>query len=210
MRTTAQSGQRWVVKSGDSQPSLAAPSPLDTYLGFNHFANLTQSPTGKAFGVIACVCRPTARGKLKLDSADPQTLPRVSLNRLSVESDTQILIEAVVMLRRILAQVPLQSQVLSMSFSDGTKVPTDPARLRRTLVKHVDSTLHVTASASMGPSNNPMAVVDEQGQMHGLHGLWVADASIFPDVPSVATNPTVIMAAEYIADRIKQAGRPRP
>ncbi|MBA4363423.1 MAG: hypothetical protein C0411_22230, partial [Pseudomonas sp.] len=30
-------------------------------------------------------------------------------------------------------------------------------------------------------------------------GLRVVDASIFPDVPSVATNITVIAAAEHIA-----------
>ncbi|AJO77938.1 MULTISPECIES: GMC family oxidoreductase [Pseudomonas] len=188
------------------QSSLAAADQLDIYLGFNHFANLAQSPTGKAFGIIACACRPRSRGKLELESADPRALPRVSLNLLSVESDIQILIEAVAMMRRIAAHEPLRSQAVSIHFSDGSEVPTDLKSLREAIVKQVDSTLHVTSSAPMGPLGDPLAVLDEQGRVYGLSGLRVADASIFPDVPSVATNPTVIMAAEYIADRIKQAG----
>ncbi|WP_288709058.1 GMC oxidoreductase [uncultured Serratia sp.] len=32
-----------------------------------------------------------------------------------------------------------------------------------------------------------------------MHGLRVVDASIFPDVPSVATNVTTIATAEHIA-----------
>nr|WP_256858634.1 GMC oxidoreductase [Pseudomonas synxantha] len=192
------------------QSSLAAPNELDIYLGFNHFANLAQSPTGKAFGIIACACWPRSRGKLELESVDPYALPRVSLNLLSVESDIKILIEAVAMMKRIAAQEPLKSQVVTIHFSDGSEVPTDPHSLREAIIKHVDSTLHVTSSAPMGPIGDSLAVLDEQGRVHGLSGLRVADASIFPGVPSVATNPTVIMAAEYIADRMKQAGPYEP
>lgn len=187
------------------QSSLAAPNQLDIYLGFNHFANLSLSPTGKAFGVIACACRPRSRGKLELESDDPRALPRVSLNLLAVESDIQVLVEAVAMMRRIAAHPPLKSQVVSMSFSDGSEVPTDLTSLRNAIAKHVDSTLHVASSAPMGPPWDPLAVLDEQGRVRGVQGLRVADASIFPDVPSVATNPTVIMAAEYIADMMKQS-----
>lgn len=186
------------------QSSLAEKDEIDIYLGFNHFANLAQSPTGKAFGVIACASRPSARGELQLDSADPQTLPRVSLNLLSVESDLQILIEAVEMTRRVLDQEPLKSRAVSVCFSDGSPVPTDFAELKKVIVDHVDSTLHVTSTAPMGSDNDPRAVLDERGRVRGLNGLVVADASVFPDTPSVATNPTVIMAAEYIADMIKQ------
>ncbi len=39
----------------------------------------------------------------------------------------------------------------------------------------------------------------------GVDGLYAGDASIMPDVPSVATNPTVILMAEIVADRIKAA-----
>jgi choline dehydrogenase len=49
-----------------------------------------------------------------------------------------------------------------------------------------------------------MAVVDFQGKVYKVAGLRVVDASIFPDAVSAAPNPTVIMAAEKIADQIKK------
>jgi choline dehydrogenase len=50
----------------------------------------------------------------------------------------------------------------------------------------------------MGLISDPAAVVDSQGRVHGLHGLRVVDASIFPDAMSAATNITTIAAAEHI------------
>jgi choline dehydrogenase len=38
--------------------------------------------------------------------------------------------------------------------------------------------------------------------VRGLKGLRVIDASIFPEIPSTATNLTTIMLAEHIAARI--------
>ena len=58
----------------------------------------------------------------------------------------------------------------------------------------------------MGPHEDPRAVVDENGKVLRVDGLYAGDASIMPDVPSVATNPTVILMAEIVADRIKVAG----
>jgi choline dehydrogenase len=48
-------------------------------------------------------------------------------------------------------------------------------------------------------------VVDENGKVRRLDGLYAGDASIMPDVPSVAINPTVILIAEIVADRVKAA-----
>jgi choline dehydrogenase len=42
-------------------------------------------------------------------------------------------------------------------------------------------------------------VVDAWGKVRGVQGLRVVDASILPDIPSVATNVTTIMVAERIA-----------
>jgi choline dehydrogenase-like flavoprotein len=49
------------------------------------------------------------------------------------------------------------------------------------------------------------AVVDENGKVQRVDGLYAGDASIMPDTPSVAINPTVILMAEIVADRIKAA-----
>ena len=41
---------------------------------------------------------------------------------------------------------------------------------------------HQAGSCKMGPSSDPMAVVDPQLRVHGIWGLRVADTSIMPKV----------------------------
>jgi choline dehydrogenase len=61
---------------------------------------------------------------------------------------------------------------------------------------------HPTSTAPMGGPGDPWAVVDSVGAVKGVDGLRVADASIFPEVPSSTTNITVIMLAERIYQRV--------
>jgi 5-(hydroxymethyl)furfural/furfural oxidase len=52
----------------------------------------------------------------------------------------------------------------------------------------------------MGRDDDPMAVVNTQGQVRGVQGLRVVDASIFPVVPCANTNFPTLMSAEKISD----------
>jgi len=51
----------------------------------------------------------------------------------------------------------------------------------------------------MGTDDDPGAVVDPRGRVHGVESLSVADASIMPAIPSANTNLPTIMIAERIA-----------
>ena len=50
----------------------------------------------------------------------------------------------------------------------------------------------------------PDGVVDERLRVYGLEGLRVADASIFPTMPSGNTNAPSIMVGEKCADLIRE------
>ena len=52
----------------------------------------------------------------------------------------------------------------------------------------------------MGPATDPLAVVNQYGQVHGIQGLRVADASIMPNVIRANTNATTIMIGERVAE----------
>lgn len=55
---------------------------------------------------------------------------------------------------------------------------------------------------------DPDAVVDETGTVIGVDALYVVDASIMPDVPSVNTNLTTLMLAERCGNWLAgRAGR---
>ena len=68
------------------------------------------------------------------------------------------------------------------------------------MLREVTHTHHCAGTCKMGPASDPLAVVDQEGQVHGLQGLRVADASIMPDCVRANTNATVMMIGERIAD----------
>jgi choline dehydrogenase len=51
----------------------------------------------------------------------------------------------------------------------------------------------------VGPATDPDAVVDADGRVHGVDGLYVADASIMPAVTAGNTNMPVTVIGERIA-----------
>ena len=57
----------------------------------------------------------------------------------------------------------------------------------------------------MGLKTDKYAVVNNAGQVHGISGLRVVDASIMPFAPNGNTNAPTIMIAEKISDKILDA-----
>jgi 5-(hydroxymethyl)furfural/furfural oxidase len=66
---------------------------------------------------------------------------------------------------------------------------------------------HCSCSCRMGSEDDPMAVTSPSGQVRGVRGLRVVDASIFPMIPCANTNFPTMMVAEKIADGIVNAER---
>jgi choline dehydrogenase len=58
-----------------------------------------------------------------------------------------------------------------------------------------DTVYHPTSTCSMGP-NPSTSVVDARLRVHGVEGLRVIDASIFPTITSGNTNAPTVMVAE--------------
>jgi 5-(hydroxymethyl)furfural/furfural oxidase len=71
----------------------------------------------------------------------------------------------------------------------------------------VTGTGHVCGTCRIGRPGDPMAVCDPAGQVYGVSGLRVADASLMPTVPSGNTHIPVVMVAERISDAIRAAAR---
>jgi choline dehydrogenase-like flavoprotein len=51
----------------------------------------------------------------------------------------------------------------------------------------------------MGTTDNPLAVTDAKGRVHGLDNVFVADCSIMPVIPRANTNLPAIVLGERIA-----------
>lgn len=70
-------------------------------------------------------------------------------------------------------------------------------------------TWHVSGTCRMGAADDPGAVTDPQGRVRGVPGLYVADASLMPVLPSGNTNLPTLMVAERIAEAVRAGSRGR-
>jgi 5-(hydroxymethyl)furfural/furfural oxidase len=80
----------------------------------------------------------------------------------------------------------------------ATLVADDDA-LAEHIRNNVAGTFHPVGTCRMGRADDPGAVVDAAGRVHGIAGLRVVDASIMPTVPRGNTNIPTIMLAEKIS-----------
>ena len=83
----------------------------------------------------------------------------------------------------------------------GSDLESDDA-LDNWLKREAHTGHHISCTAKMGPETDPMAVVDQVGNVHGVDQLRIADASIMPDCIRANTNATVMMIGERISDFI--------
>ena len=90
----------------------------------------------------------------------------------------------------------------------GVEALSDDAAIDRWLMETVGDTGHICGTCRMGAPDDPSTVVDPQGRVLGVEGLWVADASVFPEVPRANTNLPTIAAAERLSDLIRDAAAP--
>jgi choline dehydrogenase len=140
-----------------------------------------------------------ARGSVKIVSTDPHVHPALRFNYLSTEQDRREWVEAIRVARRILNQ-PAFAPYNGGEASPGPTVDTDEQILD--WVGHDGETaLHPSCTAKLGVDE--LSVVDPATmRVHGVDGLRVVDASVFPYVPNGNIYAPVMMVAEKAADLI--------
>ncbi len=170
-----------------------------------HFLPIAISYNGKsavqAHGFQAHVgsMRSESRGRIRLTSKDPHAAPSILFNYMAKEKDWQEFRDAIRLTRDIIAQ-PAFDKYRGREIAPGPDVQSDD-ELDTFVKQHAETAYHPCGSCRMGEGE--MAVTDGQGRVHGIEGLRVVDASLFPVIPTGNLNAPTIMLAEKIADRIK-------
>ncbi|WP_051323624.1 GMC family oxidoreductase [Candidatus Solirubrobacter pratensis] len=176
---------------------------LDLHIAVTHLMPPQYSPTGGSIALSVAVAKPDSRGTLTLRSRDPREQPEIDCNFLAEDRDARRMLEGVRLARRI-ARNPALAQFLELEILPGDAV--SDVQLAHAIASNLASYGHPTATAPMGGAQDPWAVVGSLGAVNGTDALRVVDASIIPDVPSVAINPTTIMIAERIARAVYTSG----
>jgi len=138
-------------------------------------------------------CRPTSRGHLQIRSADPFDYPLIQPNYLSTQLDIDEAIAGSRMLRALAQTAPLRD-VITEEIIPGAHVQGDAALLED-FRRRADTVYHPTSTCMMG-HDPATSVVDARLRVHGVAGLRVIDASVFPTITSGNINAPTVMVAE--------------
>jgi choline dehydrogenase len=139
------------------------------------------------------------RGTCKAVSSDPRKHPALLFNYLSTGNDRREWIEAVRATRKILG-APAFEQFSGGELSPGAEVETDE-QILDWVAKDAETALHPSCTCRMGTDDK--AVVDPLTmKVHGLEGLRVVDAAVFPYVTNGNIYAPVMMTAEKSVDLI--------
>ncbi len=138
-----------------------------------------QASTESGVNSTVCVLRPKSRGQVHISSDDPKASPAIRFNYLTDEEDCKRTVEGIKWQRRIYAAAPFQV-IATQELKPGLQVQTDEEILDYAR-REGGSVYHPVGTCRMGAADDPLAVVDNELCVHGMHSLRVVDASIFSE-----------------------------
>ena len=161
-------------------------------------------PLGHGFAMNPVLLYPKSRGRVTLAGPDPHARPLIDPNLLGEPEDIEPLYRAVQLSRKIF-QAPAFERYNAVETFPGKDVQ-DEQGLKDYIREYAVTVHHPVSTCRMGTGSD--SVVDPELRVHGIEGLRVADASVFPSLIGGNTNAPVVMVAEKASDLI--LGKPAP
>jgi choline dehydrogenase len=147
-----------------------------------------------AFTASVCNLRPTSRGTVRIRSGKAGEAPSIRPNYLSTEEDQRVAVDALRLVRQVIAMPALQ-KYRPEEYKPGATLTTDEELLKG--ARDIGTTIfHPVGTAKMGIDSDPMAVTDARLRVRGIENLRVIDASIMPTITSGNTNSPTLMIAD--------------
>lgn len=167
-------------------------NPLSYRLPVEPKAGLKVEPYS-GFLIAFNPCRPSSRGAVTLVSPDPEAPPAIRPNYLSTSHDEVEAVQGCRLIRK-LAGSPAFESIIDEELAPTAGRLSDEDFLD-CFRENCGSIYHHCGTAAMGP-NPATSVVDSTLKVHGMGGLRIVDASIFPNITSGNTNAPTMMVAE--------------
>ncbi len=183
-------------------PSAPAPDTQLHFINALSFDGGTAADRGHGYAIDVTHTRPESRGTLTLTSTDPGIPPRIDPNYLSEDTERRMMRDGLKLLRALCRQ-PALAKISGPELQPGPEVQTDDALdayIRRT----AESIYHPVGTARMGV--DAAAVVDPATMaVKGVDNLYLADASVMPQLVSGNTHAASVMIGTKGADLIAAA-----
>jgi choline dehydrogenase len=199
-----QSGGFFKGDQAEAEPNLQLYfNPLSYRIPKSSKAQLEPEPYS---GFLLCFnpARPTSRGSIEIASNNVDDAAKIRINALTTDKDLREAVQGSKLIRKIMASSSLRA-ITAEEISPGPDVTSDEALLDY-FRDQSGSIYHLCGSCAMGP-DAATSVVDERLRVHGMDGLRIVDASIFPNITSGNLNAPTMMVAEKGADMILEDGR---
>ena len=173
-------------------------NPLSYRIPKSNKASLEPEPYS---GFLLCFnpCRPTSRGSIEIASNRAEDPAKIRINALTTQKDIDEAIQGCELVRKIMSTAAL-SEITVEEISPGPQV-SDREGFLQYFREQSGSIYHLCGSCAMGP-DDLTSVVDERLRVHGMSGLRIVDASIFPNITSGNINAPTMMVAEKGAEMI--------
>ncbi|MEQ6900594.1 GMC family oxidoreductase N-terminal domain-containing protein [Nocardioides sp. YIM 152588] len=137
-------------------------------------------------------------GEVRLRTADPKIKPAVRFDYFAEPEDMAAMVAGLERAREVMAAGPLRG-IIGKEIHPGGDVGHDD--LVRDVRRKVEHTYHPSCTARIG--TEVTGVVDPELRVHGVTGLRVADASVFPRVTHGNTHAPTLMVGEKAADLLR-------
>jgi choline dehydrogenase len=169
---------------------------------FNQFLTQVDAAKPRAYHtfLIECVKPSVTKGQVKLRSADPTEPVEVDMRLYEADADLTRLAMGVQLGRKMMSHPDIQTYGPE-EINPGPHVKT-LEQLKDFLAKYSAFGHHCAGTAKMGKASDPMAVLDSRLRVLGIEGLRVADASVFPHLPSYNTSRPSYVVGELAAQLI--------
>lgn len=141
---------------------------------------------------------PRGHGRLTLSGSDPEDQPLIALNYCSDREDERRLMEGVRLAWKVLKTEAMRRAYVRVAGLSDEAVADDES-LREYVRANIGTYCHACGTAPIGPNSDELAVLDQRCKVRGTDNVYVADASVFPTIPSAIPHLTVMMIAERVA-----------
>jgi choline dehydrogenase len=185
------------TRTGEEAPDLqiiAGPA----YFFDNGFATIDRPAMAVGLSLVGS----KSRGQVRLRSADPMAKVATTFNYLAEQADMNSLVAGAAVAREIAYAGPLRD-LTGAEIHPGAQARTRE-QIEAKVREELSHTFHPSCTARIGTETD--GVVDPELRVHGIDGLRVADASVFPTITHGNTHAPAVLVGEKAADLIR-AGR---